>query len=138
MAERQRTKMTTEHKAALAAGRAQGLAVRRYLEAIERNRPRRGRRPSAESLRKQLGDVEAKLKDSDALQRLHLIQKRKTIEERLTASGRTEDISDLEKGFVSAAADYGRRKGIDYATWREAGVPAEVLRRAGVHRGGNN
>ena len=24
----------------------------------------------------------------------------------------------------------------DYATWREAGVPAEVLRRAGVHRSG--
>ncbi|MGA8297177.1 MAG: hypothetical protein WB770_09070 [Acidimicrobiales bacterium] len=130
--------MTSEHKAALAAGRAQGLAVRRYLEAIERNRPRRGRRPSADSLRKQLADVEARLKDSDALQRLHLIQKRKSIEARLNADTSGEDITALESGFISAAAEYGRRKGIDYATWREAGVPAEVLRHAGVHRGSNS
>jgi hypothetical protein len=135
--ERQRTKMTSEHKAALAAGRAQGLAVRRYLEAIERSRPRRGRRPSADSLRKQLNDVEARLKDSDALQRLHLIQKRKSIEARLTADNHSEDISDLESGFITAAAEYGRRKGISYATWREAGVAADVLRKAGIHRGGN-
>jgi hypothetical protein len=129
--------MTSEHKAALAAGRAQGLAVRRYLEAIERSRPRRGRRPSADSLRKQLNDVEARLKDSDALQRLHLIQRRKSIEARLNADNHSEDISDLERGFISAAAEYGRRKGIGYSTWREAGVPADVLRRAGIHRGGN-
>ncbi len=136
--ERQRTKMTSEHKAALAAGRAQGLAVRRYLEAIERSRPRRGRRPSAESLRKQLADVETRLKDSDALQRLHLIQKRKSIEARLNANNHGEDISDLERGFVAAASEYGRRKGIHYATWREAGVPADVLRRAGIHRGSSD
>ena len=133
--EKKHTAMTTEHKAALAAGRAQGLAVRRYLEALERTRPRRGRRPSAESLRKQLADIEARLKEVDPLQRLHLIQKRKAIEDRLNSGSSTEDISALEKGFVSAASDYGKRKGIDYATWREAGVPAEVLRRASVHRG---
>jgi len=127
--------MTSEHKAALAAGRAQGLAVRRYLEALERTRPRRGRRPSAESLNKQLSDIQSKLKESDPLQRLHLIQKRKAIEERISAGSSTEDISSLEVGFISAAAEYGHRKGIDYATWREAGVPAEVLRKAGVHRG---
>jgi len=126
--------MTSEHKATLAAGRTQGLAVRRYLEALERNRPRRGRRPSAESLRKQLNDISARLKDADPLQRLHLIQRRKSIEARLATGSGPEDISALEKGFVGAAAEYGARKGIDYATWREAGVPAEVLRRAGVHR----
>jgi hypothetical protein len=126
--------MTSEHKAALAAGRIQGLAVRRYLEALERNRPRRGRRPSAESLRKQLDDISARLKDADPLQRLHLIQHRKGIEARLATGTGPEDISALEKGFVAAAAEYGARKGIDYATWREAGVPAEVLRRAGIHR----
>ena len=130
--------MTSEHKAALAAGRTQGLAVRRYLEALERNRPRRGRRPSAESLRRQLNDIATRLKDADPLQRLHLIQRRKSIEARLSTGSGPEDISALEKGFVSAAAEYGARKGIDYATWREAGVPAEVLRRGGCppERGG--
>jgi hypothetical protein len=127
--------MTTEHKAALAAGRAQGLAVRKYLEALERSRPRRGRRPSTDSLKKQLADIESKLRDADPLKRLHLIQQRKSIEARLSDGEGGEDISALEDAFVRAASEYGARKGIDYATWREAGVPAEVLRRAGVHRG---
>jgi hypothetical protein len=132
---RKRSVMTSEHKAALAAGRAQGLAVRRYLEALERSRPRRGRRPSSESLRRQLNEIEARLREADPLKRLHLIQQRKLLESRLATGDAAEDISALEAGFVEAAAEYGARKGIDYSTWREAGVPAEVLRRAGVHRG---
>jgi hypothetical protein len=126
--------MTNEHKAALATGRAQGLAVRRYLEALERSRPRRGRRPSADSLQNQLEEIEAKLRDSDPLKRLHLIQQRKVIEDRLASGDGSEDISALESAFIEAAPSYGLRKGIDYATWREAGVPAEVLRRAGITR----
>ena len=132
---KKRSVMTSEHKAALAAGRAQGLAVRRYLEALERSRPRRGRRPSNDSLRKQLNEIESKLRDADPLKRLHLIQQRKLLEGRLASGDGGEDLSALEEGFILAASEYGARKGIDYSTWREAGVPAEVLRRAGVHRG---
>lgn len=127
--------MTTEHKAALASGRAQGLAVRRYLEALERNKPRRGRRPSADSLRKQLAEIEEKLHEADPLKRLHLLQQRKSVEARLASGDGGEDLSELEEGFVEAAAAYGARKGIDYSTWREIGVPADVLRRAGVQKG---
>ena len=36
--------------------------------------------------------------------------------------------------FVQAARPYGERKGISYAAWREAGVDAAVLKRAGVRR----
>jgi hypothetical protein len=126
--------MTQAHKDALATGRSQGLAVRRYLEALERNRPRRGRRPSADSLAKQLKEIEARLKDADPLKRLHLIQQRKTIQSRLDEGDGSEDLSILEEGFISAAAEYGSRRAIDYSTWREAGVRADVLRRAGVHR----
>ncbi|MDZ7734518.1 MAG: hypothetical protein U5R31_16850 [Acidimicrobiia bacterium] len=38
----------------------------------------------------------------------------------------------LESDFVKAAAEYGESKGIDYRTWREAGVPAGVLKKAGI------
>jgi hypothetical protein len=127
--------MTNEHKAALATGRAQGLAVRRYLEALERNRPRRGRRQSADTLQQQLVEIEIKIRESDPLKRLHLIQQRKLIEDRLASGDGSEDISALELAFIDAAPEYGGRKGINYATWREAGVPAEVLRRAGIQRG---
>ena len=36
--------------------------------------------------------------------------------------------------FVDAAAEYSERKGITYSAWRELGVPAAVLKRAGVKR----
>jgi hypothetical protein len=44
------------------------------------------------------------------------------------------DLSKLEADFVSTAKDYGQRKGISYAAWREQGVAPEVLRRAGISR----
>ena len=52
----------------------------------------------------------------------------------MTAKSTVVDLSELEKGFVDAAAEYGRRKGITYAAWREAGVPSAVLNRAGIGR----
>lgn len=132
---RKRSTMTSEHKEALAAGRASGLAVRRYLEALEENKPRRGRRPSTDSIKRKLADIETQLSTADPLQRLHLLQERKDLQSRLTSSAGTDvDLKGLEAEFVKVATDYGHRKGINYATWREAGVPAEVLRRAGIGR----
>ena len=129
--------MSAEHKVALAAGRAEGRAVRLYLEALERNKPRRGRRPSTESLQRQLAEITTRLGDADPLQRLQLIQQRKTVQSRLDADEHRDDLVAMEKEFVSCAAAYGDRKGIDYATWREAGVPIEVLQRAGIGRSGS-
>jgi len=127
--------LSSAHKDALAAGRRQGNAVRRYLVALETNRPRRGRQVSPEALAKRLQDVEKKIDSADALQRVHLIQQRRDLEQRLAAANEQngDDLATLEEAFVEVAAEYGSRKGIDYATWREAGVPADVLQRAGVH-----
>ncbi|HET9093245.1 MAG TPA: hypothetical protein VFN50_12620 [Acidimicrobiales bacterium] len=130
-----KSSLSSEHKDALAAGRRQGHAVRRYLVALEQNKPRRGRQVTAESLNERLAEVEARIADADALQRVHLIQERRNLERRLQS--RTEepgdDLPTLEAAFIEVAAEYGERKGIDYATWREAGVPAEVLQKAGIH-----
>jgi uncharacterized protein YciI len=127
--------LSAEHKDALAAGRRQGHAVRRYLVALERNKPRRGRQVSTEALKERLAEVEAKIAEADPLQRVHLIQERRNLERRLSSSAEEpeDDMEALESAFVEVAAEYGVRKGIDYATWREAGVPAEVLHRAGIH-----
>ena len=127
--------MTDEHKAALAAGRAEGLAVRRYLEALEANKPRRGRKPNSENVDLQLKVIEEKLATADPLKRLHLLQQRKTLVQRLSAVEEGVDMQELESAFVRAASEYGKRKGVTYSTWREIGVPADVLRRAGVQRG---
>lgn len=56
-----RKEMTESHKAALAEGRAQGRAVRGYLEALEAHRPKRGRKRTPESMRARLDRIEASL-----------------------------------------------------------------------------
>ena len=45
-----------------------------------------------------------------------------------------ENLGSLEAGFVAYGAAYSERKDISYAAWREAGVPASVLKDAGVKR----
>lgn len=128
--------MSDSHKAALAEGREQGRAVRRYLEALEAHKPKRGRKRTQESVQKRLAAIDERLAEADALTRLHLIQERMNLEQELATSDNTVDIAALEDEFVSAAAPYGQRKGITYAAWRQLGVDPGVLRRAGIRRGG--
>jgi hypothetical protein len=49
--------------------------------------------------------------------------------------GSSQNLADLEPGFVAGAADYGRRHGITYDGWRNAGVREDVLARAGITAG---
>jgi hypothetical protein len=128
--------MSDSHKAALAEGRDQGRAVRRYLEALEAHKPKRGRKRTPESVQKRLVAIDEKLAEADALTRLHLVQERMNLETELASSDTTVDLQALEDDFVAAAAPYGARKGITYAAWRQLGVDPGVLRRAGVRRGG--
>ena len=131
---RKRTPMSKEHKAALAEGRDQGRSVRRYLEALEAHKPRRGRKRSPESLKKRLDDVETEIATADPLKRLHLVQERLDLQNALEASESKVDLDQLEKDFVKSAAPYSERKGITYSAWREVGVPANVLEKAGISR----
>jgi hypothetical protein len=126
--------MTDEHKAALARGREEGRAVRRYLEALERHKPRRGRKRTPESIKRRLALVNGQLEDADSLARLHLLQERTDLEAELKRITAPDDVSALERSFVKVARAYGQRKGIGYDAWRAAGVPAAVLGKAGITR----
>ncbi len=131
---RKRTPMSNEHKAALAEGRDQGRAVRRYLEALEANKPRRGRKRSPESMKKRLDAIEGEIAAADPLKRLHLVQERLDLQSALEASESNVDLAQLEKEFVKSAAPYSERKNISYSAWRELGVPTDVLDKAGITR----
>ncbi len=127
--------MTDEHKRAMRAGRDQGRAVKVYLDALEQHRPRRGRQRTVESITRRLKTIEGELQDASSLKRLQLTQERRDLQTELDAkSAGTVDLSALEGEFVRHAKAYGESKGIAYATWRELGVPADVLTRAGVAR----
>jgi hypothetical protein len=135
----QRTKatksgMSAEHKQALAVGREESRAVRRYLEALEAHKPKRGRKRTAESIQARLRQIDSRLPNADALSRVHLVQERINLEAELAAKEDTVDLKSLEEGFVQAARGYGERKGLTYGAWRAAGVDAVVLRRAGIPR----
>ena len=129
-----RQPMSSSHKAALAQGREEGRAVRRYLEAIEDARPRRGRKRSPESVRKRLDTVTERVASADALTRLHLLQEKSNLTAELARVTAVDDRAALEKAFVEVAKAYGRRKGIEYDAWRAAGVSAAVLERADITR----
>src|SRR5512132_2769877 len=79
MAAARKSTMTAEHKRALPQGRAEGRAVRAYLEALDQNRPRRGRPRTPASIEKRLKAVESELADAAPLHRLQLVQERKGI-----------------------------------------------------------
>src|SRR4051794_31133729 len=94
--------MTAEHKAALAAGRGEGRAIRRYLEALEATKPRRGRTRTRESVEKQLTETLERLSAASALDRVQMLQRRLDLEQELEAmsAGRETDIAELESEFV--------------------------------------
>jgi hypothetical protein len=128
--------MSDSHKAALAVGRDQGRQVRRYIEALEATKPRRGRKRTAETVAKRLAVVEAELSSAVGLDKVHLVQELMDLQAELAQKTETVDIASLEKGFISAAKEYGDRKGLTYAAWRAVGVPAHVLKAAGIARAG--
>jgi hypothetical protein len=128
--------MTDAHKAALAEGRNQARTVSRYLDALEANRPKRGRKRTADSVKKRLGTVESDLAKASGLNRLSLLQERRDLEVELAGmQGGGSDLSDLERDFVKVAKSYSAKKGISYGAWREFGVAPEILKKAGVTRG---
>jgi len=135
MAQRGPKNITPQHKAAMAAGRAEGRAIKNYLEALESNKPRRGRRRTPESIATRLEKIDHEMASADAMKRLNLIQERLDLLAELEQLQAPKvDMAALEEQFVIAAKGYGDRKGISWTAWREVGVPGSVLERAGLSR----
>ncbi len=44
------------------------------------------------------------------------------------------DMEALEHEFVGVAKSYSDGKAISYSSWRDVGVPASVLKAAGINR----
>lgn len=129
-----KTKMTEDHKQALAIGRAEGRMVRAYLEALESSKPKRGRKRTKESINRRLERIDTELESADPLKRLQLTQEQLDLTEELEGMDSGVDLESLEDDFVEVARGYAERKGISYPAFRQIGVPASVLKRAGISR----
>lgn len=126
--------LSIEHKAALATGRIEGKIVRDYLEALRTNKPKRGRKRTVESISVRLAAIDGELATASALDELRLLQERRDLTTELETKDQGVDMSALESGFVKIAKTYSQRQGIAYATWRDVGVEASVLKAADVSR----
>lgn len=133
-AKTRRRTMSDDHKSALAEGRAVGGSVRHYLEALDANQPKRGRKRTAESVTKRLEAIDLELAGASAIKRLNLLQEQSDLRAELDTVDDRVDISALEEEFVQHAAAYSATKGISYKTWRSYPVSSDVLKRAGIGR----
>ncbi len=127
--------MSDEHKKALAQGRLEARSIKAYLDVIGNRK--RGRPITPESLKRRIKDLETRIAaENSPLKAVELRQARLDAERRLAATERKVDLAALEAGFVAHVVAYSSRKGISYAAWREAGVPAAILRKARLPRTG--
>ena len=126
--------MSEEHKAALARGRMEGRIVRDYLEGLRATKPKRGRKRTAESIQKRLDAIDTELASASPLDELLLVQERRDLQAELAAKEDAIDMEALEEAFVGVAKSYSESKSISYASWRDVGVPASTLKKAGIGR----
>jgi len=126
--------MSDEHKAALAKGRMEGRIVRDYLEGLRATKPKRGRKRTPDTIKKRLEAIDSELASASPLDELLLIQERRDLEAELAAKSNAIDMDALEVEFVGVAKSYSDSKSISYASWRDVGVPAGTLKRAGISR----
>jgi hypothetical protein len=118
----------------MAVGRIEGRVVRDYLEALRTNKPKRGRKRTADTIQARLDRIEEELLEANAVDELRLLQERRNLTTELNSMGAGVDMSVLEGEFVKVAKSYSARQGISYSTWRDVGVEASVLKAAGISR----
>jgi hypothetical protein len=103
--------LSSRHKAALATGRTEGRHVSAYLDALEANRPRRGRQRTVQSIERQLTDVRTQfdtdvrtqLRGATGIKKLELVSRRIKLENELDAKKAGNDLGELRKNFVRYA-----------------------------------
>lgn len=127
--------MSDAHKAALAKGRAEGRVVRDYLEGLRATKPKRGRKRTPETIKARLAKIDDELANASPMNELSLVQERRDLQNELDAMSDTIDMAALEAAFVEVAKSYSDSKTIAYASWRDVGVEARVLKLAGISRG---
>lgn len=127
--------LSAAHKKALAEGRTISNTVDRYLQLV--NAPkRRGRKVSTDSIKAKITKLSREAK-SPGVKSVLAIQEMRDLEKRLASmseSGNGASVKQAEDAFVKIAKKFGENRGVGYGAWRDAGVPAIVLKRAGIER----
>ena len=127
--------MSAAHKKALADGRAMSATVDRYLTALNTPKPR-GRKISKATVTQRLNQARKRAAGAHGIGKVLAAQEVRDLTERLARLDRDDsaDMKSAETEFVKVAKRFSENRGIQYGAWRDVGVPAAVLRRAGITR----
>jgi hypothetical protein len=115
--------------------RAEGKIIRDYLNALDARAEldgRRGPRITPERIQGKIDSINEQLVHAKGVNKLQLVQAKLNLERQLGDLDSSEDLEDLEEQFTAVVARWAERKGISYSALRAVGVPAAVLRTAGV------
>ncbi len=124
--------MDASHKAKLAQGRSDARAVKAYLEYLENNRPKRGRRRTEESIKSRLAAITEELENASPLARLNMYQEQSDLESELASMEQKVDGTALRAAFIEAAGRYAESKGLQKAAFKQMGIDAATLTEAGI------
>jgi hypothetical protein len=119
-----------ERPAACGVRRAETNAVAAYLTALKAPKVPARSRAALENRRVQIEQWLAE--ESSPIREVELIQQRPDIDAQLAQIDQAARLPELEEAFVNVAASWAKRTGVTAAALREVGVPASVLRRAGL------
>lgn len=112
--------------------RKENKIVEAYLAEIER-KAGQPKAKSPEQLREDLASLSDQIRSAEGIEKLHLLQQRENLfaEMKMAEEGA---LDSMEAAFIEVASSYGERKGISYSTWREFGVPKDILEQARIKR----
>ena len=126
--------ISVEQKSAMAVGRVQGRAVNTYLTMLQENKPKRGRKRTPESIQKRLDAIAEEIETAQPATVVQLVAEQRQLSTDLKKLDTVHNTDEAEEAFVEVAKEYSKRKNIPYPVWRKVGVPADVLKRAGIPR----
>jgi hypothetical protein len=110
--------------------RAETSAVAAYLTALRAPKVPARSRAKLEKRRTQIEGWIAE--ESSPIREVELIQQRLDVDAQLAQIDQAARLPELQEAFVNVAASWAKRTGVSAAALREVGVPASVLRRAGL------
>jgi hypothetical protein len=110
--------------------RAETAAVAAYLTAIRAPKVPARSRANMEKRRVQIEQWIAE--ESWPIREVELIQQRLDIDAQLAQFDLATRLPELEEAFMKGATSWAKRSEISAAALREVGVPAAVLKRAGL------
>jgi ribonuclease PH len=119
-----------ERPAERGARRAETNAVAAYLSALRAPKVPARSRANLERRRAQI--EQWIVEESSPIREVELVQRRIDIDAQLAQADQADRLGELEEAFVKVAASWAKRSRISAAALREVGVPASVLRRAGL------